>query len=176
MSGLIEVADREFDRLNRETALESGVELYVKLEAHYYKLTARRPDPELSLEVIRLLMPLMGPTCGKSRNGFMNFSRATRLNCIPYTEMQRNGERVHSCTSPKCCSSMNGLKPTSSRSARFGILDSLRLSSSVSRTPSASHLTDSGAGCTNELGDHSEVISKPLAPYTTQSPQLIVNR
>lgn len=54
------MADREFDRLNRETALESGVELYKELEAHYYKLTARRPDPELSLEVIRLLLPLYG--------------------------------------------------------------------------------------------------------------------
>ena len=51
MSGLIEVADREFDRLNRETALEPGVELYKELERHYYKLTAKRPDPELSLEV-----------------------------------------------------------------------------------------------------------------------------
>ena len=60
MSGLIEVADREFDRLNRETALESGVELYKELERHYYRLTARRPDPELSLEVITLLMPLYG--------------------------------------------------------------------------------------------------------------------
>jgi ppGpp synthetase/RelA/SpoT-type nucleotidyltranferase len=60
MSGLIEVADREFDRLNRETALEPGVELYKELERHYYRLTAKRPDPELSLEVIRLLMPLYG--------------------------------------------------------------------------------------------------------------------
>ena len=58
MSGLIEVADREFDRLNLETALEPGVELYKELERHYYRLTAKRPDPELSLEVIRLLMPL----------------------------------------------------------------------------------------------------------------------
>jgi len=58
MSGLIEVADREFDRLNRETALEPGVELYKELERHYFRLSAKRPDPELSLEVIRLLMPL----------------------------------------------------------------------------------------------------------------------
>jgi len=58
MSGLIEVADREFDRLNRETALEPQIELYKELEQYYYKLTARRPDPELSLQVISLLMPL----------------------------------------------------------------------------------------------------------------------
>jgi ppGpp synthetase/RelA/SpoT-type nucleotidyltranferase len=60
MSGLIEVADREFDRLNRETALDPAMQLYKELERHYYKLTAKRPDAELSLEVINLLAPLYG--------------------------------------------------------------------------------------------------------------------
>ena len=45
--------------------MESGVELFKELEAHYYKLTARRPDPELSLEVIRLLLPLYGGSVGQ---------------------------------------------------------------------------------------------------------------
>src|SRR6266404_356548 len=58
MSGLIEVADQEFDRLNREIPVDSALALYKDLERHYYKLTAKRPDAELSLEVIRLLLPL----------------------------------------------------------------------------------------------------------------------
>lgn len=58
MSGLIEVSDREFDRLNREKVLDPAVELYKNLERNYFKLSAKRPDPELSLEVIKLLVPL----------------------------------------------------------------------------------------------------------------------
>jgi len=58
MAGLIEVADQEFDRLSRETALSPEAQLYKALERHYYTLTAKRPDPELSLEVIKLLLPL----------------------------------------------------------------------------------------------------------------------
>ncbi|HVS80949.1 MAG TPA: hypothetical protein VHE60_04385 [Pyrinomonadaceae bacterium] len=58
MSGLIEVADQEFDRLNREIPVDSALALYKDLERHYYKLTAKRPDAELSLEVIKLLLPL----------------------------------------------------------------------------------------------------------------------
>ncbi len=60
MAGLIEVADREFDRLSQEAPLNYEAELYKALERHYYKLTAKRPDPELSLEVIKLLAPLYG--------------------------------------------------------------------------------------------------------------------
>lgn len=58
MSGLIEVADQEFDRLNKEIPVDSAAALYKDLERHYYKLTAKRPDAGLSLEVIRLLLPL----------------------------------------------------------------------------------------------------------------------
>src|SRR5260370_40595739 len=58
MSGLIEVADNEFDRLNQEISVDKGLAVYKDLERHYYKLTAKRPDAELSLEVIRLLLPL----------------------------------------------------------------------------------------------------------------------
>jgi len=58
MAGLIEVADQEFDRLNRETTLNPEAQLYKALEQHYYTLTGKRPDPALSLEVIKLLLPL----------------------------------------------------------------------------------------------------------------------
>lgn len=60
MAGLIEVADREFDRLNKEMPLNLPAELYKALERHYYKLTAQRPDVQLSLDVIALLLPLYG--------------------------------------------------------------------------------------------------------------------
>ena len=34
------------------------VQVLKALEKHYYKLTARRSDPEVSLDVIRALLPL----------------------------------------------------------------------------------------------------------------------
>jgi ppGpp synthetase/RelA/SpoT-type nucleotidyltranferase len=58
MSGLIEVADQEFDRIGGELPTNPAAQLYKALERHYYKLATRRPDPELSLEVIGLLEPL----------------------------------------------------------------------------------------------------------------------
>lgn len=58
MSGLIEVADQEFNRLNEEIKVDSEVALFKDLERHYYKLTTKRPDAELSLDVIKLLLPL----------------------------------------------------------------------------------------------------------------------
>jgi len=58
MSGLIEIADQEFNRLNQEIEVDSAIALYKALERHYFRLTARRPDTELSLEVIKLLLPL----------------------------------------------------------------------------------------------------------------------
>lgn len=58
MAGLIEVADYEFDRLNREIASSPEAQMYKALERHYYTFTTKRPDPSLSLEVIKLLLPL----------------------------------------------------------------------------------------------------------------------
>jgi len=52
--------DREFDLLNREIPVDEAEEIYQFLERQYYKLTTKRPDPELSLDVIRLLAPLYG--------------------------------------------------------------------------------------------------------------------
>ena len=57
MAGLIEVADQEFDRLNNET-MNWVTTVYRDLERHFYKLSTRRPDKELSLEVIQFLLPL----------------------------------------------------------------------------------------------------------------------
>ncbi|HEV2416413.1 MAG TPA: hypothetical protein VGX94_01280 [Terriglobia bacterium] len=62
MAGLIEVADHEFDRLNREITSSPEAQMYKALERHYYTFTTKRPDPSLSLEVIKLLLPLYNLT------------------------------------------------------------------------------------------------------------------
>jgi len=58
LAGVVEVADNEFNRLNGEMPTLPEFILLNSLERHYYKLTTRRSDSELSLDVIRLLMPL----------------------------------------------------------------------------------------------------------------------
>lgn len=58
LAGVVEVADDEFTRLNTEMPTTPELDLLKSLERHYYKLTTRRGDPEISLELIRLLMPL----------------------------------------------------------------------------------------------------------------------
>jgi ppGpp synthetase/RelA/SpoT-type nucleotidyltranferase len=58
MAGLIEIADQEFDRLNRELQLDEAADLYRTLERYYFSLTSRPPDRELSLYIIRLIRPL----------------------------------------------------------------------------------------------------------------------
>ncbi len=58
LAGLIEVADMEFNRLNNELPPVPEIQLLHELERHYFKLTSRRGDSELSLEVIRMLQPL----------------------------------------------------------------------------------------------------------------------
>jgi ppGpp synthetase/RelA/SpoT-type nucleotidyltranferase len=58
LAGLIEVADDEFNRLNKEMPTIPEVELLKSLECNYFKLTTRRGDPEVSLELIRALYPL----------------------------------------------------------------------------------------------------------------------
>jgi len=61
MAGLLEVADNEFTRLYGEVAdlpdmLEIGV--LRRLEASYFQFAGDRGNPDLSLEVIKLLLPL----------------------------------------------------------------------------------------------------------------------
>lgn len=58
LAGVVEVADDEFNRLNSEMPTIPEIDLLKSLERHFYKLTTRRGDPEVSLELIRLLMPL----------------------------------------------------------------------------------------------------------------------
>jgi ppGpp synthetase/RelA/SpoT-type nucleotidyltranferase len=56
MAGQVEVADREFDRINSEIQKDDAFELLKALEKNYFKLTTRRPNPELSITAIRLLL------------------------------------------------------------------------------------------------------------------------
>jgi ppGpp synthetase/RelA/SpoT-type nucleotidyltranferase len=58
LAGMVELADYEFDRIENEMPTVPEFQLLKSLERSYYKLTVRRSDPELSLEVIRLLLPL----------------------------------------------------------------------------------------------------------------------
>lgn len=58
LAGVVEVADSEFTRLNMETPTTPELDLLKSLEQHYYKLTTRRGDPEISIDLIRFLIPL----------------------------------------------------------------------------------------------------------------------
>jgi ppGpp synthetase/RelA/SpoT-type nucleotidyltranferase len=58
LAGMVELADYEFDRIESEMPTVPEFQLLKSLERSYYKLTVRRSDPELSIEVIHLLLPL----------------------------------------------------------------------------------------------------------------------
>jgi ppGpp synthetase/RelA/SpoT-type nucleotidyltranferase len=73
MAGQIEVADREFDRLNSEPGAQPAVHLLHVLEKHYYRLTSRRPDPELSLQVLNAFMPLVKGNINEFANQLSEF-------------------------------------------------------------------------------------------------------
>lgn len=60
LAGVVELADEEFDRIEHEMPTIPEFRVLKSLERNYYKLTVRRGDPELSLDVIRLLLPLYG--------------------------------------------------------------------------------------------------------------------
>lgn len=65
LAGLIEVADREFSRLEEEFSRVEAipeVKLLKALEGQYFKLGAQKGDTDLSLDVIRNLWPLYGKT------------------------------------------------------------------------------------------------------------------
>ena len=59
MAGQVEVADREFDRLNSELPSDAAIGLLQTLEKHYYSLSSRRPDLELSMQVLHRFLPLV---------------------------------------------------------------------------------------------------------------------
>ena len=73
MAGQIEVADREFERLRGETPVSDEAKLFQFLEPLYYQLTSRRPDTELSLSVLRLLLPLFRMTLPQIEGQLMKF-------------------------------------------------------------------------------------------------------
>jgi ppGpp synthetase/RelA/SpoT-type nucleotidyltranferase len=58
LAGTIELADNEFTRLGREMPQTPEVEVLKALQRHFYKLTARPADVELSLSAIAWLYPL----------------------------------------------------------------------------------------------------------------------
>jgi hypothetical protein len=60
-AGLVEVADREFDRMKDEAQPGAAAEIFSGLEKLHYSVATKRPDVELSLEVINLVLPLYGP-------------------------------------------------------------------------------------------------------------------
>ena len=63
LAGLIEVADREFSRLQEEFVRVDAIpeiKLLKALEEQYFKLGVQRGDTDLSLDVIRNLWPLYG--------------------------------------------------------------------------------------------------------------------
>ncbi len=65
LAGVVELADEEFNRIEKEMPAVMELGLLKSLERHYYKLTVRRGDPALSLDVIRLLSPLYASTPAK---------------------------------------------------------------------------------------------------------------
>jgi ppGpp synthetase/RelA/SpoT-type nucleotidyltranferase len=64
-AGLVEVADREFDRMYDEARPTQAVEVFSELEKLYYSVASKRPDVELSLEVIDHVLPLYGGLSAK---------------------------------------------------------------------------------------------------------------
>ncbi len=58
LAGMVELADDEFDRIDQEMPSVPEFQVLRSLERSYYKLTAKPSDPELSIDVIRLLLPL----------------------------------------------------------------------------------------------------------------------
>ncbi len=81
MAGLLEVADMEFARLGDEVSeLPHMVEVGVlkKLESYYFQFTTERGNPDLSIEVIKLLLPLYNIDAAAVGSSVEDFIRARR--------------------------------------------------------------------------------------------------
>jgi len=65
LAGVVELADEEFNRIEREMPSVPEFSILKALERYHYRLTSRRGDPEISLDVIRLLSPLYSSATGK---------------------------------------------------------------------------------------------------------------
>jgi hypothetical protein len=86
MAGLLEVADTEFARLNAE-AMDfpdmAEIGLLKQLESNYFQFASERGNPDLSIEVIRLLLPLYGAegtAVGPQLQDFISARRETIMN------------------------------------------------------------------------------------------------
>ncbi|HWR14434.1 MAG TPA: hypothetical protein VN577_06380 [Terriglobales bacterium] len=73
MSGLIEVSDMEFDRVNAELPSVPEFRMLLALERHYYSLASEKVDRELSLTVIKLLLPLYSSDIASTINHLDEF-------------------------------------------------------------------------------------------------------
>lgn len=78
MAGQIEIADREFDRLNMELSARATVRLLQVLEQHYYTVASQHPNLELSIEVLDALMPLVTEDVSAFANRLNDFLSAKR--------------------------------------------------------------------------------------------------
>jgi ppGpp synthetase/RelA/SpoT-type nucleotidyltranferase len=93
MAGQLEVADREFDRLNGERPKTPEAEIFRALEPFYYQLSTRMPDTQLSLDVIRLLTPLYNETTPTVESLIASFFRERRSFLVErYRQVQETSD------------------------------------------------------------------------------------
>ncbi len=91
MAGQIEVADREFDRLNMELSSRATVLLLQVLERHYYSVASQLPNLELSIKVLHTLTPLMKTDVSTFANRLNDFlaSKQSVIEQVYATAMER---------------------------------------------------------------------------------------
>jgi ppGpp synthetase/RelA/SpoT-type nucleotidyltranferase len=94
MAGQIEVADREFDRLNMELSSRATVLLLQVLERHYYSVASQQPNLELSITVMHKLMPLMKTDVSTFANRLNDFlsTKQSVIERVYATAMERGPE------------------------------------------------------------------------------------
>jgi ppGpp synthetase/RelA/SpoT-type nucleotidyltranferase len=94
MAGQIEVADREFDRLGKELMSDGRVQLLRALERHYYRYTSRRPDAELSLQVIDKFASLYPGNVSETAQQLDDFLKSKHEVLEHVYEMAATGENA----------------------------------------------------------------------------------
>jgi len=73
MAGQLEIADREFDRLAKDMPTSPATELLRMLEPYYFSFTSRRPDYELSLDILEVIAPLYGHEIALAKDHLKKF-------------------------------------------------------------------------------------------------------
>ena len=99
MAGQIEVADREFDRLNMELSSRAIVLLLHVLERHYYCVASEQPNLELSVNVLHALMPLMTADVSAFANRLDDFLTA-KQSVIEHVYAQARGQGLEDEKTP----------------------------------------------------------------------------